>query len=62
MRDYKVKTKVIDNFSVQNGNELRLYEIGEEIEIERSRYEYLLSKCKVAEGQEVEEKKHVFKD
>ncbi len=55
MKNYKIKTKVINNFlDVKNNH--KFYEQGEEIVLERGRYEELLSKGFVAEGEIIEDK------
>lgn len=53
MKNFKIKTKVIKSF---NDKETKTtYEENEEITLERARYEELLSKGFVAEGEEVKE-------
>lgn len=55
MRNFKVKTKVTQNFndSVKPG---LTYEKGEPIILDRDRYEELLSKGYVEKGEEIKEK------
>ena len=57
MKNYKVKTKVKNNFNDTKTN--ITYEKGEDIILERARYEELLSKGFVEEGKIVEEKPKV---
>lgn len=53
MKNFKIKTKVIKPF---NDKETKTaYEENDEITLERARYEELLSKGFVAEGEEVKE-------
>ena len=54
MRNYKVKTKVKNNFNDRKTN--ITYEKDEEIILDRARYEELLSKGFVEEGKIVEDK------
>ena len=58
MKDYKVKTKVKNNFNDKKTN--ITYEKDEDIILDRSRYEELLSKGFVEEG-EILEDKPIFK-
>ena len=57
MRNYKVKTKVKNNFNDRKTN--ITYEKDEEIILDRARYEELLSKGFVEEGNIIEEKPKV---
>ena len=57
MRNYKVKTKVKNNFNDKKTN--ITYEKDEEIILDRARYEELLSKGFVEEGNIIEEKPKV---
>ena len=59
MRNYKVKTKVINNFN-DSKNAGKSYEKNDEIVLERARYEELLSKGFVEEGKILEDN-HIFK-
>ena len=54
MRNYKVKTKVKNNFNDRKTN--ITYEKDEEIILDRARYEELLSKGFVEEGKILEDK------
>ena len=54
MRNYKVKTKVKNNFNDRKTN--ITYEKDEDIILDRARYEELLSKCFVEEGKILEDK------
>lgn len=54
MKNYKVKTKVKNNFNDKKTN--ITYEKDEDIILDRSRYEELLSKGFVAEGKILEDK------
>ena len=54
MRNYKVKTKVKNNFNDRKTN--ITYEKDEEIILDRARYEELLSKGFVEEGKIAEDK------
>ena len=58
MRNYKIKTKVIKNFNDTKDNN-KPYEVGEQIVLDRARYEELLSKGFVEEGNIIEEKPKV---
>ena len=58
MKNYKVKTKVSKNFNDTKDNN-KLYEVGESIVLDRARYEELLSKGFVEEGNIIEEKPKV---
>ena len=58
MRNYKVKTKVINNFN-DSKNAGKSYEKNDEIVLDRARYEELLSKGFVEEGKIVEDKPKV---
>ena len=58
MRSYKVRTKVLKNFNDAK-NSGKTYEQGEEIVLERARYEELLSKGFVEEGKILEDKPKV---
>ena len=58
MKDYKVKTKVKNNFNDKKTN--ITYEKDEDIILDRARYEELLSKGFVEEGKILEDKP-VFK-
>ncbi|MDD7755898.1 MAG: hypothetical protein PUJ51_15520 [Clostridiales bacterium] len=55
MRNYKVKTKVISNFN-DSKNSGKHYEKNDEIVLDRARYEELLSKGFVEEGEILEDK------
>ena len=55
MRNYKIKTIVKKNFNDKTNNGA-ICECGEEIILERARYEELLSKGFVAEGKILEDK------
>lgn len=55
MRNYKVKTKVINNFN-DSKNAGKSYEKNDEIVLDRARYEELLSKGFVEEGEILEDK------
>ena len=57
MKNYKVKTKVKNNFNDTKTNVT--YEKDEDIILERARYEELLSKGFVEEGKILEEKPKV---
>ena len=57
MKNYKVKTKVKNNFNDIKAN--ITYEKDEEIILDRARYEELLSKGFVEEGKILEEKPKV---
>ena len=57
MRNYKVKTKVKNNFNDTKTN--ITYEKNDEIVLDRARYEELLSKGFVEEGKIVEERPKV---
>ena len=54
MRNYKVKTKVKNNFNDTKTN--MTYEKDDDIILDRARYEELLSKGFVAEGKILEDK------
>lgn len=54
MKNYKVKTKVKNNFNDTKAN--ITYEKDEDIILDRARYEELLSKGFVAEGKILEDK------
>ena len=58
MKNYKVKTKVSKNFNDTKDNN-KPYEVGEPIVLDRARYEELLSKGFVEEGNIIEEKPKV---
>ena len=58
MIKYKVETKVIKNFNDTKDNN-KPYEVGEPIVLDRARYEELLSKGFVEEGNIIEEKPKV---
>ena len=58
MRNYKVKTKVKNNFNDTKTN--ITYEKDEDIILDRARYEELLSKGFVEEGEILEEKPKVI--
>ena len=58
MRNYKIKTKVINNFN-DSKNSGKSYEKNDEIVLDRARYEELLSKGFVEEGNIIEEKPKV---
>lgn len=58
MKNYKVKTKVKNNFNDTKDNN-KPYEVGEPIVLDRARYEELLSKGFVEEGKIVEERPKV---
>lgn len=55
MKNYKVETKVKNNFNDTKDNN-KPYEVGEPIILDRSRYEELLSKGFVEEGKILEDK------
>ena len=55
MKNYKVKTKVKNNFNDTKNNN-KNYEKGEDIILDRARYEELLSKGFVEEGKILEDK------
>ena len=57
MKNYKVKTKVINNFNDKITGELK--EIGETLILDRFRYEELYSKGFVDKGNIIEEKPKV---
>ena len=57
MKNYKVKTKVKNNFNDKKTN--IIYEKDEDIILERARYEELLSKGFVEEGKILEDKPKV---
>ena len=57
MKNYKVKTKVKNNFNDTKAN--ITYEKDEDIILDRARYEELLSKGFVEEGNIIEEKPKV---
>ena len=57
MKNYKVKTKVKNNFNDTKAN--ITYEKNEDIILDRARYEELLSKGFVEEGNIIEEKPKV---
>lgn len=54
MRKYNVKTVVKENYSLQTEGKLVFFEKGEEVILERSLYELLLSKGKVEKGEIIE--------
>lgn len=56
MKSYKVKTKVAVDFNDSQNNG-KHYEFGDEIILERARYEELLAKGKVEKGTIIEENK-----
>lgn len=58
MKNYKIKTVVKNNFN-DTQNDFKTYEQGEDIILDRSRYEELLSKGFVEEGKIVEERPKV---
>ena len=58
MKNYKVETKVSKNFNDTKDNN-KPYEVGEPIVLDRARYEELLSKGFVEEGNIIEEKPKV---
>ena len=60
MKDYKVKTKVKNNFNDKKTN--ITYEKDEDIILDRARYEELLSKGFVEEGKILEDKPLFKKD
>ena len=60
MKNYKVKTKVKNNFNDTKTNVT--YEKDEDIILERARYEELLSKGFVEEGKILEDKPLLKKD
>ena len=60
MRNYKVKTKVKNNFNDTKTN--ITYEKDDDIILDRARYEELLSKGFVAEGKILEDKPLLKKD
>ena len=60
MKDYKVKTKVKNNFNDKKTN--ITYEKDEDIILDRARYEELLSKGFVEEGEILEDKPLFKKD
>ena len=55
MRNYKIKTKVINNFN-DSKNAGKYYEKNDEIVLDRARYEELLSKGFVEKGEILEDK------
>ena len=55
MRNYKVKTKVINNFN-DSKNAGKSYEKNDEIVLDRARYEELFAKGFVEEGKILEDK------
>lgn len=55
MKNYKVKTKVLKGFNDSKDN-FKTYEKDEPITLERDRYEELLSKGFVEEGEILEDK------
>ena len=55
MRNYKIKTKVINNFN-DSKNAGKSYEKDEDIILDRARYEVLSSKGFVEEGKILEDK------
>ena len=55
MKNYKVETKVSKNFNDTKDNN-KTYEVGEPIVLDRARYEELLSKGFVEEGEILEDK------
>lgn len=57
MKNYKVKTKVKNNFNDTKTN--TTYEKNDDIILDRARYEELLSKGFVEEGKTIEEKPKV---
>lgn len=59
MKNYKIKTVVKNNFN-DTQNDFKTYEQGEDIILDRSRYEELLSKGFVEKG-EILENKPLFK-
>ena len=61
MRNYKVKTKVINNFN-DSKNAGKSYEKNDEIILDRARYEELLSKGFVEKGKILEDKPLLKKD
>ncbi|MDY6152468.1 MAG: hypothetical protein SPI06_03570 [Terrisporobacter sp.] len=58
MKNYKVKTKVKNNFNDTKDNN-KPYEVGEPIVLDRARYEELFAKGFVEEGNIIEEKPKV---
>ena len=58
MKNYKVKTTVLKGFNDSKDN-FKTYEKDEPITLERARYEELLSKGFVEEGNTIEEKPKV---
>lgn len=58
MKNYKIKTVVKNNFN-DTQNDFKTYEQGEDIILDRSRYEELLSKGFVEEGKILEERPKV---
>ena len=58
MKNYKVKTKVKNNFNDTKDNN-KPYEVGEQIVLDRARYEELFAKGFVEEGNIIEEKPKV---
>ena len=61
MRNYKVKTKVINNFN-DSKNAGKSYEKNDEIVLDRARYEELFAKGFVEEGKILEDKPLLKKD
>ena len=55
MKNYKVKTKVKNNFNDTKDNN-KPYEVGEPIILDRARYEELFAKGFVEEGKILEDK------
>ena len=59
MRNFKVRTKVAQNFNDDTVKPRVLYEQGEPITLDRDRYEELLSKGYVEKGEEIKEEKKI---
>lgn len=60
MKSYKVKTTVAVNFNDTKDNN-KPYEVGEDIILDRARYEELLAKGKVAISEIIKEEKEEVK-
>ena len=62
MRNFKIKTLVVKPFNDTKSEKVETYEAGDEIILERPRYEELLAKGFVIKGQEVKEEIKKKKD
>ena len=60
MRNFKVRTKVAQNFNDDTVKPRITYEAGEPITLDRDRYEELLSKGFVEVGEEIKEEDKKF--